>query len=99
MLTCPSCASDQVVKNGHTHNGKQNHKCTACGRQFIEEPERGPISPETKALIGRLLLERVSLAGVCRVTGVSESWLQTPVNALDESVPQAAQGLKKKRDG
>ncbi|ABW32120.1 conserved hypothetical protein (plasmid) [Acaryochloris marina MBIC11017] len=35
-LTCPSCRSQNVVK---ILNGKQNHKCKTCGRQFVEAPQ------------------------------------------------------------
>ena len=97
MTVCPQCSSAQVVRNGFTHNGKQNHKCTACGRQFIENPQQGPIPQATKDMIGRLLLERIPLAGICRVTGVSDTWLQNYVNALYESVPKQAPAPKKKR--
>ncbi|MBD1930257.1 MULTISPECIES: IS1 family transposase, partial [Cyanophyceae] len=33
-MQCPKCDSQYVVKNGHTHTGKQNFKCRDCGRQF-----------------------------------------------------------------
>ena len=32
---CPECGWQQFKKNGHIHNGKQNHQCKACGRQFV----------------------------------------------------------------
>ncbi|MEM1370131.1 MAG: IS1 family transposase [Cyanobacteria bacterium P01_H01_bin.15] len=32
--TCPTCNSQQVVKNGKIHNGKQNHKCQGCRTAF-----------------------------------------------------------------
>jgi hypothetical protein len=38
------------------------------------------IKPEIKELIDKLLLERISLAGIARVTGVSQQWLQNYVN-------------------
>jgi hypothetical protein len=41
---CPSCKRTHTKKNGHTHNGKQNHYCHACGRQFVEKPEQILIS-------------------------------------------------------
>lgn len=96
MLRCPRCLSDRVVKNGNTHSGKQNHRCRGCGRQFVVAPAKGPISDTTKALIQKLLLERVALAGIARVTGVSESWLQQYVNALYAATPQEVGPLKKK---
>ncbi len=72
-MTCPRCGSKRIVKNGSTHNKKQKFDCKDCGRQFVENPKNKPISDATKALIDKMLLERISLAGICRVTGVSPS--------------------------
>jgi len=33
---CPCCKSPTYKKNGHIHNGKQNHQCKDCGRQFVD---------------------------------------------------------------
>ena len=97
MPSCPSCHSDQVVKNGSIHTGKQKYKCKICGRQFVEDPRFRPISEETKALIDRLLLEKISLAGIARAVGVSETWLQDYVNKKYEEVPRQVHVRSKKR--
>ncbi len=57
LPACPSCDSEAVVKNGFIHNGKQNHRCQDCGRQFVANPENKIISDETKSLIDKLLLD------------------------------------------
>ena len=88
MLQCPSCGSTQIVKNGRIHNGKQNHKCHDCGRQFVAHRRQKIISPETKQLINKLLLEQIPLAGIARVCDVSEPWLQKYVNDKYASVPR-----------
>jgi insertion element IS1 protein InsB len=88
MASCPRCGSNRVVKNGHIHNGKAKLACKDCRRQFVENPVWKPISAETKALIDKLLLERVALAGIVRVTGVSAQWLQDYVNAKYKAQPQ-----------
>jgi insertion element IS1 protein InsB len=88
MPNCPSCESKDVVKNGFIHNGNQNHKCKACGRQFVEAPRQKIISEETKALIDKLLLEKIPLAGIARVCDVSETWLQDYVNRKYEAIPR-----------
>lgn len=88
-MHCPRCLSTSVVKNGHIHNGKQNHICKECGRQFVLFPDKEPVSDETKSMIDKLLLERISLAGIARVTGVSESWLQKYVNNKLDEVPKS----------
>ena len=74
-MHCPACHSESIVKNGFNALGKQNHRCRECGRQFVLNPAKGPILDEKKEWIDRLLLERISLAGIARVVGVSESWL------------------------
>lgn len=87
-LICPNCESQSIKKNGHTHHGKQNYKCNDCGRQFVENGTSWFISEDTKSLIDKLLLERISLNGIIRVTGVSKSWLQLYIKQLYESIPQ-----------
>ena len=74
-LICPTCGSDDVMKNGMTRRGKQNHKCRDCGRQFVENPQWQAKDTDTLVKIELLLLERISLAGIARVMDVSESWL------------------------
>jgi insertion element IS1 protein InsB len=72
---CPGCGSIQFKKNGHIHSGKQNHRCKACGRQFVASAEDRIIADEQRTLIEHLLRERISLRGICRAVGVSLTWL------------------------
>jgi len=67
----PNCASLHTIKNGSTHNGKSKCQCNECGRQFVLNPSQKTVSEETKQLIDKLLLERLSLRGIERATGVS----------------------------
>lgn len=85
---CPSCGSQHIIKNGSIHNGKPKYRCKDCGRQFIDNPKNKTISDETKQLIDALLLERISMRGIARVTGVSWSWLQKYVNSKMNSIPR-----------
>jgi len=39
-------------------------------------PRHQPVEEETRELIDRLLLEKISLAGIVREPGVSPRWLQ-----------------------
>ena len=68
-----------------------------CGRQLVQDPQNKPIDQATKDLIDKLLLERLSLAGIARVTGVSELWLQRYVNAKYADVPRRVRVSAKKR--
>ena len=96
LSPCPACQSTHRVKNGKIHNGKQNFKCREGGRQFVEDPQNKRIGQETKTLIDKLLLEKIPLAGIARVVGVSEPWLQCYVNAKYEAVPQQVEVSIKK---
>ena len=96
LVQCPSCNSSKVAKNGKIHNGKQNHKCSDCGRQFVLNPTQKRISEETKRLIDKLLLEKIPLAGIARVADVSEPWLQEYVNGKYRSVARQAKVKAKK---
>jgi len=68
---CPQCRSPKYKKNGHIHNGKQNYHCHNCGRQFVDCFEQNRVSADTRALIERLPVERISLRGICRAVGVT----------------------------
>ena len=87
-LTCPECTSSTIKKNGHIHNGKQNHQCLNCEGQFVLNPQQKIINEEKRSLIRQALLERVSLEGVCRIFNVSMPWLLEFINAVIEELPQ-----------
>src|SRR3954465_5400897 len=72
---CPQCGSRGYKRKGHIQTGKQNHRCKVCGRAFVLTPENHVITEEQQALIERLLLERISLRGICRAVGVGLRWL------------------------
>ena len=65
----------------------------------MQYPQNKVIEQATKDLIDKLLLERLSLAGIARVTGVSGLWLQRYVNALYAVVPRSVTVSAKKRGG
>lgn len=79
------------MKNGTTRRGKQNYKCSDCGRQFVENPQWKPIDPDRTAMIDRLLLEKIPLAGIARVMKLSEDWLQRYANRCYQNVPHRVQ--------
>ncbi|BAY59902.1 hypothetical protein NIES2135_67790 (plasmid) [Leptolyngbya boryana NIES-2135] len=85
---CPSCGSEAVSRNGHTRHGKQNYKCRDCGRQFVLDPQWQALSEEQQGLIERMLLERISLAGIARVLQRSEDCIQRYVNRKANQVKQ-----------
>jgi insertion element IS1 protein InsB len=60
-------------------------------------PRHQPISLATKELIDRLLLEKISLAGIVRATGVSSRWLQYYVNKKLGAVKREVEVKSKKK--
>ena len=88
-LTCPACEGVYIVKNGHAHTGKQRYLCRVCRHQFTLNHTRTPVSPETVTLVDRLLSERLSHRGMCRVVGVSRSWFRRHLHSLIKTVPHS----------
>ena len=95
-MQCLKCQSSHIVKYGRTHYGKQRFRCQDCKRQFVEAPSRQPIDQVTRDLIEKLLKERLALAAIARVTGVSERWLQMYVNQKYDAIPQEVNVTSKK---
>ncbi len=85
-LICPRCNGVHVVKNGHAHTGKQRYLCRECQYQFTLDGTWHRISPEKEAEVDRLLTERLSHRGICRVTGVSRSWFRLHLKKLHKTV-------------
>ncbi len=85
--TCPRCGPPKYKRNGHMHNEKQNHQCKDCGRQFVACFEQYLLSDDTRALIERLLVERIALRGICRAVGVRLTWLLGFIGTCFEALP------------
>lgn len=88
-LECPQCGAVRIVKNGHAHTGRQRYLCRVCTYQFTLHHRRTRISPDTVALVDRLLSERLSHRGICRAVGVSRSWFRRHLQALTKTVPHS----------
>ncbi len=88
--------SIRCIKWSYSH-GKQNFKCRDCARQFVMNSRDQPISKSTRKLIDKLLLEKISLAGIVRATGVFERWLQSYVNQKLGAVKRKVQVTSKKK--
>src|SRR4051812_23991167 len=84
---CPRCGSTRHKRNGRISNGKQNYRCKTCGRQFVLEFAQRRVSAEHRALIERLLRERLSLRGICRAVGVGMKWLMAFLVECYEAAP------------
>ncbi|ASC70523.1 hypothetical protein XM38_014620 [Halomicronema hongdechloris C2206] len=79
------------------HTGKQRFLCRQCGYQFMENPTDKRIDQPTRELIDRLLLERISMAGIARAMQVSEQWLQDSVKDKSAQTATRAEVQPKKK--
>ena len=61
-------------------------------------PRNRPVTEASKKLIDSLLLERLSIAAICRVSGISETWIQTYAEGKYNTVPQQVSVSSKKKD-
>lgn len=86
-LPCPKCFSDKITEYGKTRHGKQRYKCKNCEYQFSANPRNKIISVTDLERIDKLLLERLSLRGICRVMNVSLSWLLQYIESLYAQLP------------
>lgn len=82
----PHCQRENTVKNVKTYYGKQNNKCKSCKHQFVSRLEN-PIEKAKEELLPLLLLERISLQGICRVFKKSMSWLYLRMKILWDKLP------------
>jgi insertion element IS1 protein InsB len=98
-MQCPKCGSEHTVKNGRIHNGKAKRMCKDCRRQFVPTATKKVITPRSWELIDKLLLEKIPLAGIARVAGISEDYLQEYVNRKYASVPREIQRRAPKKVG
>ena len=79
-ISCRYCGSEDIVRNGHTSNGKQRYRCKACNKQSRENPAPNGYSEERREEIIRPYQERSSLRGLTRTFGVARNtvkdWLK-----------------------
>lgn len=88
QIHCPRCLSANVKKNGLFSSKKQSHKCKDCNKKFTDDGQQWFVSEEKQQYIKRLLLERLSLRGICRVMEVSLSWLMAFIKELYAGQPE-----------
>ena len=64
-------------------------------RQFVENPPNKRIPQQLWDMVDKFLLEKIPIAGISRVTEISEPWLQQYINQKYEHVPQQIDISKK----
>ena len=79
-ICCQYCESKELVRNGHTPNGKQRYRCKSCKKQSRENPAPNGYTEDRREEIIRSYQERNSMRGLTRTFGVSRNtvkvWLK-----------------------
>ena len=88
---CPRCLGTNIKKNGFTSQLKPCHKCTSCKYKFVDGGTDWYIKLPEKGIIKRLLLERLSLNGICRAMQISKRWLAAYIRELYSELPEDLQ--------
>ena len=94
-IICPRCNSGNIVKNGNTVYGKPKFMCKDCRKHFLENPDIREITDEKKELVKRMLSEKISPAGICRVLGISQRWLQSYVDEIYQHIEKKIETIGK----
>ena len=97
-IRCLYCDSEDLIRNGHTSNGKQKYRCKACKRQSRENPSANGYTEECREKIIRAYQERSSLRGLTRTFKVARNtvkgWLKksskiaSPEGDIDHTRPK-----------
>ena len=70
MVQCPECGSTNISKNGK-RQGKQNHICNLCRRQFIENPSpRSGYPEDLKRECLKMYVNGLGFRAIERIQGV-----------------------------
>ncbi|ERN41804.1 hypothetical protein KR51_00016570 [Rubidibacter lacunae KORDI 51-2] len=76
MSQGPTCQDRHTVKEDCIHTGKQNFLCKQCDCLFVENPTHKTTDVDTRSLVDRLLLKRISRDRIACALQVFERWLQ-----------------------
>jgi len=63
---------------------------------LIDNPQNKSIPQYLWDMVDKLLLEKIQIAGISRVTGILEPWLQRYINRKYARVPHAIDRSKKR---
>ncbi len=96
---CGKIGLKNIVRSGKKTNGTQNYKCTACGRQFVRTAGtifyRSRIKRKEAKQLVNLLVEKVGIRGISRVTGRNKNTIMLFTDKLAYRCKQANEFLLK----
>jgi len=92
VLCCPFCRSENIVRNGHSPNGKQKYRCRDCDRQTRANPSpRGYSEEEKKRILQAYDEHKSSLRGLKRMFGVERNTVSKWIKQRQRQRPDHTQ--------
>ncbi len=87
-ITCPSCPSDSIKKNGKKSYGKQNYQCKDCKRQFIGDHALTYKSCHSKITqkICTMIARGCSIRDIVAIEGISSQKVLTTLANSDYKI-------------
>ncbi len=73
QIECPSCQSDDLVKNGQSENGTQRYRCQVCRKSVQWEYLSRAWLPEVKAQIEEHTLNSSGIRDISRNLRISKN--------------------------
>jgi IS1 family transposase/transposase-like protein len=96
---CPYCLGTNLRPKGwNRKKTKRRLKCSNCKKHITTNGKSWFIDRGKIELINALLLERLSLRGICRVVKISLSWLLPYISKLYDSTPDDLNYRQDKND-
>jgi len=85
---CPYCLNNDLRPKGWTRKSrKRRYKCKSCKKHITLTGQSWFIDDRELGRIDRLLVERISLRGICRSLEISLSWLMAYCKRLYKEQP------------
>lgn len=90
--SCPSCGSQDIVKNGTDYKGFQKYHCHQCGGYGTLQA-KARYSPKAKEQVLKTYQERASMRGIRRIFGVVPKTLLRWIKEALQQLPALEQTL------
>lgn len=87
QIKCPTCLSNNIKRNGIKVDGKQNHQCKDCKRQFIGDHALS-YQGCNSGITGKILHLMVRGSGVRDIAEVERISIGKVLRTLSESIYQ-----------
>ena len=88
VIACPHCCkTEPVIRHGTNRGGTARCRCKDCNKTFTPAPNPRTTSPERQQQVLAALSERLSIAAVARMFGMSR---QTVYDLLKKNTCPAA---------